>query len=646
MTLEKVFAEDGPLATAMPGFRVRPQQLEMAVSIESAIKENKCLVAEAGTGTGKTMAYLVPALRSGGKVLISTGTKNLQDQLYFRDLPAVRNALKAPVKIALLKGRSNYVCHHHLQRVAQDGRFASKEDAAQLPKIIRFAEKSITGDKSELGSVPETANVWSMVTSTRDNCLGQECDDYENCFVIRARREAMQADVVVVNHHLFFADVALKDEGVAELLPACNTIIFDEAHQLPDVASLFFGDTIAISQLIDLARDTRLEAMLHVRDFSALPEAAQSFEKQVRDWRLTFKQDVARFAYAEVEKNTAFLELTSLVADSLKSLREILETQQERAEEIKRCAERAAELHVLLDAWANSEESQLIRWLELTPTGMQLHSTPLSIAQQFSRQVKSGVRSWIFASATISVGGDFSHYCNEMGLYEAECKAWDSPFDYPNQALLYAPQNMPDPNSPAYTRSVVDAAFPLIKAGQGGAFLLFTSLRAMREAYELLTIRLASAGLEFPVLLQGEASRTELLDRFRQTPNAILVASQSFWEGVDVPGDALRFVLIDRLPFASPDDPVLAARIEHLQKKGVSPFVSLQLPHAVITLKQGAGRLIRTETDKGVLMICDPRLVDKPYGKRIWRSLPPMRRTREVLTASEFLAENVPGKKN
>ncbi|WP_211208256.1 ATP-dependent DNA helicase [Leeia oryzae] len=638
MTLDEVFADSGPLAQAMPGFRVRQQQLEMATAIESAIRDNRCLVTEAGTGTGKTLAYLVPALRSGGKVLISTGTKTLQDQLYLRDLPAVRNALKLPAKIALLKGRSNYVCHHHLKRSVEDGRFASKEDAAHLPKIIRFAEKSMTGDKGELGSVPEQATVWQQVTSTRDNCLGQECDDYENCFVVRARREAMQADVVVVNHHLFFADVALKDEGVAELLPACNTIVFDEAHQLPDVATVFFGETVAASQLIELARDTRLESMLHARDFSALPEAAQALEKSVRDMRLTFKQDVARFAYTEAQQNQAFVEQLVIVNEALKTLRDLLDTQQNRADELKRCTERAAELLVLFEAWQNAEETSLIRWLELSPSGMQLHSTPLSIAQQFSRQLKTGVRSWVFASATLSVGGDFTHYCNEMGLYEAECQSWESPFNYPEQALLYVPQDMPEPNSPAYTRAVVDAAFPLVKASSGGAFLLFTSLRAMREAHELLSIRLAGAGLKFPLLLQGEASRTELLDKFRATPNAILVASQSFWEGVDVPGDALRLVVIDRLPFAAPDDPVLAARIEHLQKKGISPFISYQLPHAVITLKQGAGRLIRTETDRGVLMICDPRLVDKPYGKRIWRSLPPMKRTREVLTACEFLS--------
>ncbi|WP_374337693.1 ATP-dependent DNA helicase [Leeia sp.] len=642
LTLIDAFAEDGPLAKAIPGFRAREAQQEMAAAIEATIRENRVLVAEAGTGTGKTLAYLVPALLSGGKVVISTGTKTLQDQLFLRDLPTVRAALKSPARIALLKGRANYVCLYHLKRAQEQGRFASREDAAMLPKIIRFAEVSQSGDRSELGSVPESAPVWSAVTSTRDNCLGQECEDYEACFVMKARREAMQSDVVVVNHHLFFADLALRDGGVAELLPNCNTVVFDEAHQLPEVATQFFGDTLSSSQLIELSRDSRIEALLHARDFAVLPEAAQVLDKAVRDLRLTFRMEVARLSQQEVLANDAFVQQLEEVGRALQELKELLDSQAARAEELKRCAERADMLLQLFDAWQNLTEGTLIRWLELTQHGFQMHSTPLSIASLFNRQLKQGVRSWIFTSATLSVGGDFNHYCNEMGLYEATSQSWDSPFAYGEQALLYVPEGMPEPNAPGYTRAVVEAAFPLVAASQGRAFLLFTSLRAMREAHELLSIRLAGADLSYPLLLQGEASRTELLERFRQEPHAILVASQSFWEGVDVAGDALTLVVIDRLPFAAPDDPVLAARIEHLQKQGLNPFIHHQLPNAVITLKQGAGRLIRTETDHGVLMICDPRLIDKPYGKRIWRSLPPMRRSRQREAAVSFLVERLP----
>ena len=637
LTVDDAFAPEGPLAKALPGFTPRAQQHEMASAIDAAIRENRCLVTEAGTGTGKTLAYLVPALLSGGKVIVSTGTKTLQDQLFQRDLPMVRAALKLPVRIALLKGRANYVCHYHLGRAAEQGRFLSREEAAQLPKIVRFAEISQNGDKSECGVVPETAPIWSQVTSTRDNCLGQECAHYEDCFVLRARREAMQADVVVVNHHLFFADVALRDEGVAELLPACNTVIFDEAHQLPDVASLFFGETVSSSQLLEVARDSRAEGLIHVRDYRPLPEAGEALEKAVRDTRLAFRQESARMPASDALAIDAVPPALDALQAALTELCLHLESQQVRAEEIKRCSERAHALKVELDAWRGLDGDDSVRWLEVSQYGFQLHRTPLSVAHIFARQVKGGARSWIFASATLSVGGDFTHYCNELGLYDAECRTWNSPFDYGRQALLYAPPNMPDPNSPSYTRSVVDAAWPLLRASGGRAFLLFTSLRAMREAHSLLADRLVQSGMDLPLLLQGEASRTELLERFRTVGNAILVASQSFWEGVDVPGDALQLVVIDRLPFAAPDDPVLAARIEHLQKKGLNPFITYQLPHAVIALKQGAGRLIRTERDRGVLAICDPRLIDKPYGKRIWRSLPPMRRSRDPDIATDFL---------
>ena len=635
--LATLFAPDGPLAEHVGEFRARDQQLEMAQAIADAIQANGQLIAEAGTGTGKTFAYLVPALLAGGKVIVSTGTKNLQDQLFQKDLPTVRDALKAPVSVALLKGRANYICHHHLERTQSDGRFATREDVRHLGKIAQYARVTQSGDRSGLADVPENAPIWMQVTSTRDNCLGQECSHYKECFVLKARKEAMEADVVVVNHHLFFADVMLRDEGVAELLPACNTVIFDEAHQLPETASLFFGESISTSQLLDLARDARLEAATSAKDFAALPVASDALDKAARDLRLVFKQKEGRMPATAVAETKDFSSTFATLIDKLTNLNVLLEKQAERSEGLEKCWQRGTELLQKISAWRSDEaENGNVKWLEIFHHSLQLNTTPLSIAEIFAKQIGGHPRAWIFTSATLAVKQDFSHYQSEMGLPEARTAFWDSPFNYPEQALLYVPQQMPEPNTPDYIHAVVQAALPLIEASQGRAFLLFTSLRAMQRAYDILSAEFDRRGLDYPLMLQGEGSRNELLSRFREHGNAVLLGSQSFWEGVDVRGDALSLVVIDKLPFAPPDDPVLAARIAELNKQGRNAFMEYQLPRAVINLKQGAGRLIRDETDHGVLMICDPRLISKHYGKRIWQSLPPFRRTRSLDEACEF----------
>ncbi len=610
----------------------------MALAVADAIRDNAILVAEAGTGTGKTFAYLVPALLAGGKVIISTGTKNLQDQLFQRDLPTVRDVLKVPVTIALLKGRSNYVCHHHLELTQADGRFATREDVRHLAKIAQYAKETQSGDKSGLADVPENAPIWMQVTSTRENCLGQECPQHKECFVLKARKEAMEADIVVVNHHLFFADVMLRDEGVAELLPAVNTVIFDEAHQLPETASLFFGESISTSQLLDLARDARLEAVTSANDFAALSTATDALEKAARDFRLIFKQGEGRMPANATDDLTGFVDALRAVTDKLAHLNDLLESQAQRSEGLEKCWQRGVELLLKIKQWGDKEQDGFVRWLEVFHHSVQLNITPLSIAETFAKQISGHPRAWIFTSATLAVKQNFSHYQTEMGLLEARTACWDSPFNYQEQALLYVPQNMPEPNSPGYTEAVVQAALPLIEASKGRAFLLFTSLRAMQRAHEILTAEFDRKGLSYPLMLQGEGSRNELLSRFREHGNAVLLGSQSFWEGVDVRGEALSLVIIDKLPFAHPDDPVLAARIAQMNKQGRNAFMEYQLPRTVINLKQGAGRLIRDETDHGVLMICDPRLISKHYGKRIWQSLPPFKRTRELSEALEFFA--------
>jgi ATP-dependent DNA helicase DinG len=635
---EAVFAETGPLARAISGYKLRRQQVELAGAVAETIDARGLLIAEAGTGTGKTFAYLVPALLSGGKVILSTGTKTLQDQLFNRDIPTVRNALRVPVNVALLKGRSNYVCHYHLERQVADGRFVSRADIGYLRAIERYAGTSKTGDRSGLSEVPEDATIWPMVTSTRDNCLGGECPRYKDCFVMEARKNALEADVVVVNHHLFFADLMLRDEGVTELLPACNTVIFDEAHQLPDTATLFFGQSVSTAQLVELARDTRVEAAAGAKDFAALPEAAVAVDRAARDLRLALGDETGRQPAKALEGREAFQRTLDHLLKKLVALGTLLEFQADRTEGLANCFRRTQDLTTAIGQWREAADGEMVRWAEAFQGSLQLNATPLSIADIVRKQVTGTARAWIFTSATLSVRGDFSHYQSEMGLEAARTASWDSPFDFDAQALLYVPDHMPGPNSEGYTRAVVDAVMPAIGASGGRAFILFTSLRAMREAHQLLQQGFVQRGYDFPLMLQGESPRSELLERFRRLGNAVLVASHSFWEGVDVRGEALSLVMIDRLPFQPPDDPVLAARIDKMNASGRNAFMEYQVPQAVITLKQGAGRLIRDETDRGVLMICDTRMVTKPYGRRIWQSLPPMRRTREIGDVLAFFA--------
>jgi len=686
--LARIFAPTGTLAQAIDGYRPRDAQAKMAAAVADAIEAHDTVIVEAGTGTGKTFAYLVPAMLWGGKVILSTGTKNLQDQLFLRDIPTVRRALNVPVSVALLKGRANYVCHYHMERAQLNGRLASKQDAAWLREIANFAKTTSSGDKAELASVPENAPVWQLVTSTRDNCLGTECPHHKECFVMRARKEAQQADLVVVNHHLFFADVVLRDTGMAELLPAANTVIFDEAHQLPETATLFFGDSLSTSQLLELARDTVAEGLSHARDAADWVGIVAPFERATRDLRLAFGKDNVRLALGQIEADARigepFFDTLDTLEKALGDVVALLQGQAERAESLEQCHRRALELAQRLSAWrddsaapppaadageAGAEAAQpalaalsesgeasaesagavsadsapsfhppeTVRWVEVFSHTVQLHRTPLSIAPIFSRQRAGHPRAWIFTSATLSVKGNFAHYAAQLGLDKDRSLSLPSPFDYGEQGLLYVPRDLPAPQSPQFTDAVVAAALPLIEAAGGRTFLLCTTLRAVQRASDLLYEAFAERGLQLPILVQGQASRTELLDRFRELGNAVLVGSQSFWEGVDVRGEALSLVVIDKLPFAPPDDPVLAARMEALQKKGLSPFAVHQLPHAVITLKQGAGRLIRSETDRGVLVICDTRLVEKPYGRQIWQSLPPFKRTRERDTVVAFL---------
>lgn len=636
--LTAVFSAHGALAQTLPNWRARSQQLAMANAVTQAIQSNSVLLAEAGTGTGKTLAYLMPALLSGGKIIISTGTKALQDQLFHRDLPAARRALKSPVSVALLKGRANYVCQHYLEQNLAGGRFVNRDDAAWLTQIARFAETSTSGDRAEAAGIPEDASAWHYAVSSRDNCLGSECNHYKNCFVMAARKAALDAEVVVVNHHLFFADLWLKDEGVAELLPACNTVILDEAHQLAETAAQFFGETVSTAQLLELAGDTKRIAAVKAGDFPVLRRAAEAVAKLTRDARLVFPVNPLKATQKDLDRYRQWPDALKALTEQLDELVKLLETQTQRDAELNNCFARAQALQQVLCNWQREDDADhpRVRWLETTMSSLLLHATPLSIGAMFGPKLTERAQAWIMTSATLAMGGDFSHLKSSLGIGEAETLCVDSPFDYPRQAVLYVPTDLPAPNMPEFTAGVVAAALPVIEASRGRAFMLFTSLRALDKARDLLTETFKQRGWDYPLLVQGDAPKNELLRRFQQAGNAVLLGSQSFWEGVDVPGEALSVVIIDKLPFQPPDDPVVAARIAHLERNGGKPFMEAQLPHAAIALKQGAGRLIRNETDRGVLVLCDTRIVDKPYGKLLLNALPAMTRTRKIEVVQRF----------
>ena len=634
-TPSEILGADGPLAAHIEGFSPRPQQQAMAEAVTRALGEETVLIAEAGTGTGKTFAYLVPALLSGKKVIVSTGTKNLQDQLFHRDLPVVREALGVPVQVALLKGRANYLCHHRLAVQEAEGAYRSREQSHQLRLVREWSGRTKDGDIAGLTGIAEDAPLWPLVTSTADNCLGQDCDYLNDCFVSKARRAAQEAEVVVVNHHLFFADLALKDGGFGELLPGANAFIMDEAHQLPEVAANFFGLTLGSRQLDELARDSLEEHLREAGDMGEIAAAGDALKKAVADLRLALGRQPRRGAWREVAGYERVGEAVAALHKALSALRALLEQAAPRGKGLAKCKDRCVDLVERLELLTAPNEGEYIHWFETFTRSFTLTLTPLDIGQTFRGHLEAHPSAWVFTSATLAVGDSFDHFAGRLGLpEEADTLRVDSPFDYDHNALMYLPTALPEPNHPDYTAAVVEAAVPVLEASQGRAFLLFTSHRALREAAELLAGR-----LPYPLMVQGDAPRGELLERFRDHGNAILLGTSSFWEGVDVRGEALSLVIIDKLPFASPGDPVLQARIDAMRRAGGNPFMDYQLPAAVIALKQGAGRLIRDVSDRGVMMLCDPRLLSKAYGRVFLASLPPMHRTRAVEEVQAFFVE-------
>jgi ATP-dependent DNA helicase DinG len=628
------FAPDGPLARAIDGYRRRPEQQRMAAQVADSLSARESLLVEAGTGVGKTFAYLVPALLSGRRIVISTGTRSLQDQLFARDLPVVSAAIGRPVDVCLLKGRSNYLCRHRLQLAAEEGRFPSRDEARWFARIRKWAIAPGDGDIAAVDGVPDDARVWSRVTSTSDNCLGSRCPEYQGCHLVEARRRAQDADIVVVNHHLLLADMVLREEGFGELLPGADAVIVDEAHQLPETAVSFFGISVSARQLDNLLRDCTAEGLQAGASLGDLEAAGAGLARGLQESRVALAGRSGRQAWheAQPEIDDHCHELAA-GAQSLAEDLQPLSGHSAGMDAVIRRAETAAE-H--LDRIADKASQEGVRWFESFSRGFALHMTPPDAAEALGSRIRSQGGSWIFTSATLAVGDDFSHSAARLGLPEAASLRLDSPFDFRSNARLYLPTGMPEPASGGYTSAVVEAARPLLQASGGRAFLLFTSHRALREAAALLQ-RPGDSLASFPLLVQGDAPRDKLLERFRTLGDAILLGTSSFWEGVDVRGDALALVVIDRLPFASPGDPLLQARLELIRQNGGQPFRDFQLPQAVIALKQGVGRLIRDYDDRGVVMICDPRLSGRSYGRAFLASLPPMPVIRDRAAACEFL---------
>ncbi len=635
--ISSFFSPSGALSQKLPHFISRDAQVEMAEAVAHTIKSKQNLVVEAETGTGKTFAYLAPALLSfdketSSKIIISTGSKALQEQLFLKDLPILVETTNFTGTVTLLKGRSNYLCNERLNRFMLESKHKEKALQIELVKIKNWALSTKTGDIAEIDNLAEDAFIIPAITSSNDNCLGRECPSFDDCFIVKARKKAMQADVVVINHHLFFADLAVKETGFGELMPEAGVYIFDEAHQLPDIASLYFGESLSSRQLIELAKEIDFVYRTEMREAKQMAKAAEQLRISVLDFRLAFAMDKGTGSWREKSRERVMQLHVQRLLQVMDFLKEVICELLGKSDVLDHCFERLNQFTLLFKKLNSVNESGFSYWFDCTKQHFSLNITPLSVAQRFQLECQKKQAAWIFTSATLSVKGQFNHFTELLGLQDSKCLQLSSPFDYAKQTLFVVPRLLPEPGTPGLADKLVERLAPVIRASKGRCFFLCTSHAMMNQ----LAIGFRQT-LTLPVLLQGEKSKQALLDEFVSHGNALLVATGSFWEGVDVRGQVLSCVIIDKIPFSSPDEPLLKARIEDAQLKGQDPFAHVQLPQAVITFKQGIGRLIRAEQDRGVLIVCDSRLVTRKYGNLFLNSLPCMPRTRSLENAIEFL---------
>ncbi|WP_082679997.1 ATP-dependent DNA helicase [Paucibacter sp. KCTC 42545] len=641
------FAPGGPISQADPGYSPREQQLQMSQAVARAIARRETLVVEAGTGVGKTFAYLVPALLSGGRALISTATKNLQDQLFMRDLPRLCKALQTPVRIALLKGRGSYLCTHRMQHARHSEELTDRRAVLALARIERWALQTQSGDLAELDGLDERSSVIPLVTSSRDNCLGSDCPEYRACHVVKARREAMEADVVVVNHHLFFADMTLRDSGVAELLPSVDLAVFDEAHQLAEAGVQFLGMQLGSAQLLDFGRDVLGLGLAQARGLQDWQGLQARLEKAARELRLVSAGPLAsagrevrgmiKLAWKERAGTPAFAAALDEVAEVAELAVDLLATVAETSPDFVRLHERAQQLLKLAQVFAQEPEPADVRWIDLSPHQARLIESPLDIREAMQEQLGAAPKAWVFTSATLGDDERLTWFTEPAGLDDARILRVGSPFNYAENARLYIPRNFPKPNEAAHPQEVAALAARCARALGGRTFVLTTTLRALQTIGDSLRWDFEQAGDDIMVLQQGVAPKRMLLQQFMEHPRAVLVGSASFWEGIDVPGDSLQCVLIDKLPFPPPNDPLVEARVQRLEAAGRNAFAHYFIAEAAIALKQGGGRLIRTEQDRGLLVVCDPRMAVMNYGRRLREALPPMTRLTEEAEALDWL---------
>lgn len=615
--VSEIFGREGLLARKLPGFTYREAQREMAEIVAAAVVDGRHTAIEAGTGIGKTFAYLVPALVSGRRVIVSTGTKTLQDQLFARDLPLLGAVTGRPAEVALLKGRNNYLCLHRLAAALAEGR-GDAEGRAALETLRVFGRSSSTGDLTELEDLTEDYTLRAAVTSTVDNCLGSRCEHFDRCFVVEARRRAQKAEIVIVNHHLLLADLALKEAGFGELLPGADAVVVDEAHLFPDIAQQFFGVSVTTRELEQLARDLTMELRLAglageleraAGGLSAAVAHARIAEELEPPGRVPFVAAAGRLGRALEAWHAA-----------LEGLADGLAPVTEASPGLARCRERCVSAAARVERIASAAPESGLRWVERSPRSLAAHWTPLDVGGPLAACIEGQAGAWIFASATLAVGRDFDHFLKRLGLPGTATHVLPSPFDYERNARLYLPQGLPDPGREDHVEALLYAVWPLVEAAGGGAFLLFTSYRALRTAEAWIGRRPAPG----PVFVQGTGPRSRLLEDFRAAGSGVLLGTGSFWQGVDVRGPALRLVVIDKLPFAAPSDPMVQARVNAIRRDGGDAFAEAQLPQAVLALKQGVGRLIRDFDDRGLIVLGDPRLRTRPYGRLFLASLPAM----------------------